>query len=233
MQTTELIYNIAFGFLIVFSVYCFSIMTWRIRFNKKYDEKLGIKTQGTRKAGGDNKYHRTESTPYLALLDLKKKFKIDPKDGIVDYGSGKGRVAIFLHDAYKANVTGVEVNEITTLEAIQNWESYKEKHKDNNISTGVTFENNVAEKYKIKDEDKIFFFFNTFHVDIFKDVVKGIEKDAELKGKEPTIILYFPTLPYVKFLQDETRFSLQESFACKGSVFPSERFSIYKYKPKQ
>lgn len=227
LEYIDLIVNILWILLLVFSTYCLALMSVRVVVNWRYDKKLGVKTQGTRIAGKSRKYNRTESTPYLALVDLHKKYDIDPQKGIVDFGSGKGRAVFMLNKLYGNQVTGVEVNATTVEDANSNLSSYSKLHSN---GSKIQFVNRIAEEYEIKENDEVFFFFNTFHVDIFSDVVKKIEEDAEKTGKNPIVILYFPTLPFVSHLYNSSKFKLEQSFCPSSSIFNSERFSIYKYK---
>ena len=226
---------------IVFSIFYFgnkfTKLIVRNAVNKASDNQLGIETRKIRKAGSSKKYRRTESTPYMALNLLAErlqendfKFKDGEEMQLVDFGSGQGRVAIVLNSKLGINVTGVEVNETTHKEAVDNYEKYKVKNTETHGV--VSFENTIAQNYEFKENDNTFFFFNSFHVDIFKEMVAKIEKHAEETGKEHRIILYYPTLPFVLHLHDESKFYLMDSFKDSGALFNRERFSIYSTKMK-
>ena len=229
------IYYAAIAFSILYFGDKFIKLIVRSKVNKEFDKNLGIETRKIRKAGSSKQYRRTESTPYMALDLLAERLQDDDlkfKDGeemqLVDFGSGQGRVAIVLNAILGINATGVEVNETTYKEAVDNYEKYKAKNpKAHGV---VSFENTIAQNYEFKENDNTFFFFNSFHVDIFKEMVAKIEKHAQETGEEHRIILYYPTLPFVLHLHEESKFYLMDSFKDKGALFNKERFSIYSTK---
>ena len=210
---------------VMFTIRSFYKIGKRVYSNKQFDKKFNIKTQGTRKAGTSNKYNRTESTPYTALLDLKENYYIPEDFGIVDYGSGKGRSTIMLHHLYKSNVTGVEVNTETCNESIANYESYKKLHK-NEVKTEVSFVNDIAENYKIKENDNVFFIFNSFHSSVLNGILEEIIKDSEENFKNPIIILYYPTKKFMKTME-KYNFIINKEIKTKHSVLSSEKFIVY------
>lgn len=213
--------------LFLHSVY---LLIRRRNANIRYDKMFGIDTRGLRDWSKGKLYNRTESTPYLALSSLTKRYKINPKDGLVDFGCGKGRVAIYLHDKYKIPVTGIELNNLTYNEAVKNVESYLDKHEMINEGT-LQIKQDYAEDYKIKENENKFFFFNPFDVSIFKKVVNNIIKDAEENNKEVEIILYYPLRSYMKFLRKETPLQLVQRIRASGSIGHREKFLIYKFTP--
>lgn len=213
--------------LFLYSVY---LLVRRRNANIRYDKMFGIDTRGLRNWSKGKLYNRTESTPYLALRSFTKKYKMNPKDGLVDFGCGKGRVAIYLHDKYKISVTGIELNNLAYSEAVKNVESYLDKHEMINDGT-LQIKQEYAEDYKIKENENKFFFFNPFHVSIFKKVVNNIIKDAEENNKEVEIILYYPLNSYMKFLRKETPFQLVQRIRASGSIGYREKFLIYKFIP--
>lgn len=210
---------------VLFTIRSFFLIGKRIYSNKKFDKKFNIKTQGTRKAGTSNKYNRTESTPYTALLDLKENYHIPENFRIVDYGSGKGRSTIMLHHLYKSNVTGVEVNSETCNESIDNYKNYKKLYK-NEVNTEVFFVNDVAENYKIKKDDNVFFIFNSFHFSILNGILEKIIRDSKENFKDPIVILYYPTKKFMKTMK-QYNFTINKEIKTRQAVLPSEKFIIY------
>ena len=90
-----------------------------------YDKLLNIHT--TEKQKGFNKsahYYRYEPTPYSALEDLFKDYHLKSSDHIVDFGCGKGRLNFFINYLFDATVSGIEMNEIFYMEAIDNLNHY-------------------------------------------------------------------------------------------------------------
>ena len=81
---------------------------------RKIDKKLGIRTVGIREWNDNNvQYNRYEPTPYKALAKLCKRYKFKDINRIVDFGSGRGRVAFYLHNRLQIPVVGIEANDKT------------------------------------------------------------------------------------------------------------------------
>lgn len=226
---TRLGFKIVDIVVILLFLWIIYLMIKRVFVNKKNDEKLGIKTTGTRSWGRGSLYNRTESTPYLALKSLSEKYTMNSGDNLVDFGSGKGRVAIYLHDKYGIPVTGIELNDLTYNEAIENVNSYVDKKGSSKYE--VRIEKEYAEKYKIKPNENKFFFFNPFDVSIFEKVVKNIIDNAIENNKEVEIILYYPLSSYQDYLTQKTPFKLHEEISASGSIGFREKFLVYKFNP--
>lgn len=207
-------------FLIVFLAYNLSALTYRNLFNKRCDKRLNVNTRGLRSWGRKSLYNRTESTPYLALHDFLKEYKFSKTDHLVDFGCGKGRVAIFFNKKCLVPVTGIELNDLTYEELKNNVESSK--------AGSVVLRKEKAEEYKIADNENKFFFFNPFSSIIFKHVVKNIVEDARNKNKDIEIILYYPLQSYKEILEDD--FEVLKEIKVRGSIGYREKFLIYKLK---
>lgn len=218
--------------LISFLVYSIMALFLRGVWSKKYDNKLNVVTTGLRSWGKGSLYNRTESTPYLALIGFSKKYSMSPKDGLVDFGCGKGRVAIFLHDKYKVPTTGIELNDLTFDEATENVESYLKANNANSVNSGIKIEKEYAEEYVIKKHENKFFFFNPFDVSIFKKVVSNIIEDAIYSNKEVELIVYYPIKSYREFLENNTQFKLSNKIVAQGAIGFTEKFLIYTFNPK-
>lgn len=216
--------------VIVLFLYCVYLLMRRGISSIRYDKMYGINTRGLRNWDKDKVYNRTESTPYPALNSFVKKYKMNDGDGLVDFGCGKGRVAIYLHHEYNISVTGVELNDLTYNEALKNVESYLSKQGKLNDDT-LKIEQEYAEDYRIKENENKFFFFNPFHISIFKKVVHNILADAKESNKEVEIILYYPLKSYRRFLEEGTPFKLVQEISAAGSIGYREKFLIYKLTP--
>lgn len=224
----SIILNIVSIIVLISFSYCIYLLKKRNTINKRYDRVFGINTRGLRSWERGSLYNRTESTPYLALSSLAQEYEMSPQDKLVDFGCGKGRVAIFLHNKFNISVTGVELNPATYDEAIENINSYMNMYGENDK---LTLSSDYAEEYEIKDDENKFFFFNPFDVSIFKKVVNNIVKNADEHNKEVEIILYYPLNTYKKFLKNETPFQLKQKIKASGAIGYREKFLIYKYKP--
>lgn len=195
-----------------------------------FDEKLAIRTGGIREWRGYSKYNRCESTPYDALEKLFQHYRLREDDRLVDFGLGRGRVAFYIHKKFNVPVTGVELHELTLEEAKENKQRYREKVAYN-LDAPLKFEYGFAENHDIHPEDNKFYFFNPFHVDIFKKVIKNIIKSADEEDKTVDIILYYPVDEYKRFLREETSFKKINKVRVNKNRY--EKFLIYRYTPEK
>lgn len=222
--------NIICGVVILAALYVGYLLLNRKLVNRRLDRELGIVTGGIRSWGRGSCHNRTESTQYLALNSFADNYKMSFDDSLVDFGAGKGRVAIFIYDRFKISVTGIELHEISYGEAVDNVNSYLGKH--GGTGKKLTVERGYAEEYRIKEKDNKFFFFNPFDVDTFKLVVANIIESSDRDNKEVDIILYYPLSCYVEFLTNETGFVLVDEIKYSGSIGSKDSFQIYRLTPQ-
>lgn len=193
----------------------------------KYEQSLGIKTSGLRewkKKGFD--YHRYEATPYQALRALFQEYKLKKTDEVVDFGCGRGRVSFYIHHHFHIPVTGIEVNDLTYDEALDNKARYRQRAK--HITAPLYFEYGLAEQYDVKETQNVFYFFNPFSVQIFEKVIKNILYSVANSKRPIDLILYYPMPDYVRFLRMHTSFRLINKVKVPGAKDPREMFKIYR-----
>src|SRR5690625_7035039 len=89
---------------------------------KKYDKQLHIRTVGLREWRNNDakKYNRYEATPYEALEVLLNSYKAPENSKLVDFGSGRGRVAFFFYGKLHKPVKGNGANDKNFEEAVKN-----------------------------------------------------------------------------------------------------------------
>lgn len=172
-----------------------------------FESLLNIKTGGEQKIDNSSlHYNRYEPTSYNVLKSLFNNYTLSPNDSFVDFGSGKGRLPIFINYMFNCNATGIEMNSYFHKEALLNKENYLKKHKNSNNT--ITFIKSFAENYKVSKEDTIFYFFNPFSIQIFMKVVDKILLSLEENKRKVQIILYYPSEDYIFFLENSTFFNL-------------------------
>lgn len=194
--------------------------------NKKYEKLFDIRTSDIREwPDGIVNYNRCESTPYKALDILFKNYKVDRIDRLIDFGSGSGRVAFYIHNRFKISVTGIEGNINVYEKSIENLESYIQKAK--NIEASIEFKHLLAEYYKIQLLDNLFYFFNPFSVEIFQEVIYNILRSVEENQRKINIIIYYPMDDYIKFLKNKTPFNLLKEIKVPDTKNSQEKFLIY------
>jgi SAM-dependent methyltransferase len=194
---------------------------------QKYEKILNIRTEGFQFGyPKDAMYHRYEPTPYNALEQLFEHYALPERAHIVDFGCGKGRVPIYLHWKFKLPTVGVEMDQKFFVEAEQNLHTYSEGLKKRFVP--ITFEHQIAERYSIKHQENVFFFFNPFSVHIFRQVVANILASYEQHIRCIDIVLYYPSPDYLYYLAYETPFENVMDVKLEGYNNENERFCIYR-----
>ena len=193
---------------------------------RKYEQSLNIRTSGMREWKNHTHYNRYEATPYKALDELFKNYRLNKTDEVVDFGSGRGRVSFYIHNRFKVPVTGVEVNDKTFEEALDNKVSYR--HKAKSIEAPIRFDFALAEQFEVDETDNKFYFFNPFSVQIFGKVIENILRSVEEEKRSVDIILYYPTAKYKKYIAKNTSFKLLNKVRVPGAQDKKEKFVIYR-----
>ncbi|MFS0781691.1 SAM-dependent methyltransferase [Bacillus sp. 1P06AnD] len=194
----------------------------------EYECLLNIETDGEQKGFHHSfHYHRYEPTPYIGLKQLFDSFQLVPGDVLVDYGSGKGRLAFFVHHTYGVQTKGIEMNEDFYAAAQENKSSYF--HKFGGDEKMVQFENCLAERYPVKKEDTVFYFFNPFSLQIFMRVIDQILQSVEEHYRDISIVLYYSSDDYQYFMENHSLFQLKKEIAITGMYERNEyeRFLVY------
>ncbi len=198
---------------------------------RKYDQMLKIRTRGLREwRDQSSQFNRYEATPYVALDKLFQAYKLKKDDEVVDFGCGRGRVPFYIHHHFQIPVTGIEVNDQTFEEALNNKATYRQQAQ--NIPAPIKLEYGFAEQYEVKETDNRFYFFNPFSVNIFKKVVGNIMGSLEEYDRSVDIILYYPLQEYKSFLKKNTPFYLMNKVRVPKATDKKEKFLIYRYKHK-
>lgn len=194
----------------------------------RYDKKFAIRTTGIKEWQGDIvHYNRCEPTPYKALDRLFQHYKLEKTDKLVDFGSGRGRVAFYIHHRFQIPVVGIEAQDDIIDEALANKKRYRMGARD--IEAPIYFEYGLAENYEIKAEDNKFYFFNPFSADIFREVLDNIMISLEENKREADIILYYPMPKYKKIMKNNPHFEIYNKVIVPNAKDKREKFIIYRY----
>ncbi|MEC1178065.1 class I SAM-dependent methyltransferase [Metasolibacillus meyeri] len=170
-------------------------------------------------------YHRYEPTPYAGLEQLFDEYILPDNAVFVDVGCGKGRVPIYIHYRFHIPVVGIEMDEKFFVEAQHNKETYLEKAKKKHVP--IAFFHMLAERYSVKSNENVFFFFNPFSLDIFRKVVANILHSFEYHPRNIHIILYYPAIDYLFYLEQDTPFTLHREVRLKDESNANERICVY------
>ena len=201
--------------------------------DRQQDKEIGINTTGLINwpAGVNLDYFRTESTSYKDLDRFIAGYDFLEKPQMIDYGSGKGRVVFYLN--YKKNIptTGIEINQVAYSHLMQNYVDYQEKFPKR--AEDILILETQAEKYRIKPEDNMFYFFNPFTVKIFEKVINNIEASLEQRPRMADVILYYPGFDYTYYLEKYSSFRhIQTIKTPMYYINNRECFKVFRYIPE-
>ena len=154
------------------------------------DLLLNINTSGIDESKEDFHHNRYEATPYEVLDCLIESGYILKESKIIDYGCGKGRVALYLNHQIGCDVIGVDYNDQLISIANEN-----KKRLDSNVEFYCV----NAEKYEITDEDS-FYFFNPFSEKILRKVINKIIISIYDNPRKVKLFFYYPDDEFIAYL---------------------------------
>ena len=131
---------------------------------QEWEQVLQIKTTGRDDSRSDAEHHPYEPTDYCVLERLANSGYITKQNTLIDYGSGKGRVSIFLANQTRCHSIGIEYDERLYERAIVNGESQAAKNR-------VSFVLGDAATFILPDNADRCFFFNPFALHTIKRVL--------------------------------------------------------------
>lgn len=134
---------------------------------QEWESVLQIKTSGRDDSRSDTEHHPYEPTDYCVLERLANSGHIRKKNTLIDYGSGKGRVSIFMAYQTGCHSIGIEYDERLYEKALINGESPATRNR-------VSFVLGDAALYELPDQADRCFFFNPFALHTIKRVLGNI-----------------------------------------------------------
>ena len=209
-----------------------NIMYMYIRDRKKntmtseqeWEQVLQIKTAGRDDSHSDAEHHPYEPTDYCVLERLANSGYITKQNTLIDYGSGKGRVSIFMANQTRCHSIGIEYDERLYERAIVNGESPAAKNR-------VSFVLGDAATYTLPDNADRCFFFNPFALHTIKRVLGNIFDSLYHHPREILLFFYYVNEEVENFLNNHVRLEAEESIQC-GDLFQErdekERILVYR-----
>jgi len=198
---------------------------------KNLDNFLNIYTKGTHELEDPSlfEYNRTESTEYRVLNKLFKNYSIQSHDKLVDFGAGKGRILFYVHYYHNIPVTGIEMNELSFADLQKNRINYFNKHSGN--ADEITLMKGLVEDYEVRPEDTLFYFFNPFSLNVFKDVMKSIQQSLRNHPRQADIIFYYPSQNLKDYIIKTTAFKELQKIETTWYRGYREHISIFRSQP--
>lgn len=185
------------------------------------DSQLNIHTTGRNDVHSDTHRYPYEPTTYTVLSRIVESGFIDTEDVVLDYGSGLGRVPIFLHDKIGCKTIGIELVSSFYESAVTNRTKYFEWINENRPnkskeaeSRDILFINGKAEDYSVPESVTACFFFNPFDIGLFRAVMKKILESFYQNPRGITLFFYYPQDAYVGFLATIPEISFVDEIDC-------------------
>lgn len=175
---------------------------------EEWERLLAIRTAGRDDSRSDGEHHPYEPTDYCVLERLANSGLIRKKNMLIDYGSGKGRVSIFLAYQIGCRSIGVEYDERLFQKAMINAESRAARQR-------VSFVLGDAATYVLPDEVDCCFFFNPFALHTLKRVLGNIFDSLQRAPRPLRLFFYYPYKDVERFLNQHWRLDAEEPVDCR------------------
>ena len=155
-----------------------------------WERALGIHTEGEDESRADRFHSPHQPTDYRVLERLAGSGLIGRDDLLIDYGSGLGRVGIFLSHVTRCRSLGVEYDERLYARALRNAAGHPR----------TAFALERAERFTVPPDANRFYFFNPFPEMILSQVLRRIGESLEKAPREVRLLAYFPVDGYARTL---------------------------------
>lgn len=174
---------------------------------QEWEQVLQIKTTGRDDSRSDAEHHPYEPTDYCVLERLANSGYITKQNTLIDYGSGKGRVSIFMANQTRCHSIGIEYDERLYGRAIMNGESPAAKNR-------VSFVLGDAATYTLPDNADRCFFFNPFALHTIKRVLGNIFDSLYHYPREILLFFYYVNEEVENFLNNHVRLEAEQPILC-------------------
>lgn len=174
---------------------------------QEWEQVLQIKTTGRDDSRSDAEHHPYEPTDYCVLERLANSGYIKKQNTLIDYGSGKGRVSIFMANQTRCHSIGIEYDERLYERAIMNGESPAAKNR-------VSFVLGDAATFTLPDNADRCFFFNPFALHTIKRVLGNIFDSLYHHPREILLFFYYVNEEVENFLNNHVRLEAEQTILC-------------------
>lgn len=188
---------------------------------REWEKRLRIHTAG-REQANSARNAPYEPTPYSVLERLRDSGWLAKGDHLLDYGCGKGRVALFCAREIGCLASGVDFS--AKLIQLAN---------DNSARSGLTdrvrFHCGAAERHPLADETA-FFFFHPFSDAVLRVVLSRILDSLYARPRPAQLIFYYPSDAYIAYLEGEPRLTPAGRIDCRDLFGDNAREELLRYR---
>ncbi|MCR5507273.1 MAG: class I SAM-dependent methyltransferase [Lachnospiraceae bacterium] len=184
------------------------------------DAKLNISTTGRNAGYSDKNNYPYEGTSYAVLDRLIEGGYISRDDHVLDYGCGKGRVAIYLNHRIGCPTMGVELMEEFYDKAVSNLERYK-KTVHIESQGDIIFIKHAAQTFEVPQYINRIFFFNPFSGAVFKSVLARVAESYYEAPRRILMFFYYPESDYLSYLARADEVMFLDEIDCMD-LFPEK-----------
>jgi hypothetical protein len=130
-------------------------------------------------------------TDWRVLRKLFPPGSVGPNDVLLEYGSGKGRVAMWVASHFQlSRIIGVELDPDLTAAAQANLEHWRGLRR----CRDVAFTCADARKYEVPDDVTIVYMFNPFMGGVFDEMVAKVTESLIRKPRPLRVIYFYPIM---------------------------------------
>jgi hypothetical protein len=142
-----------------------------------------------------NAGHAYYPISYRDLRRIMRRFEMRPgEDVFIDFGSGMGRVPIFMAMYPFRKVIGVELSGELHAIALANLERARPRL----VCTNVEFVQTDARAYTIPDDASLIYFFMPFGLDVLRDVIGNVIESGRRAPRSIQILYCYPVTGAVR-----------------------------------
>lgn len=175
-------------------------------------------------------YHRSEPTPYIALDRLIEHYQPLENAFLVDYGSGLGRINLYLNHRLELPGLGIEVDPDRVQQAWENLMSYAQTKQLPADRIDISFLGTKAEDYLPPEKANTFYLFHPFSDWIFREVLDQIVRSIDQWDRTVDIILYYPSFGYFQSLQHCSLFEEWLFVDCPWNKDERDGFWVFRHR---
>lgn len=177
-----------------------------------------LEIDGLNKANATSHYEASRFLPIRSLLRAAKSLIGSPV-GLVDCGSGKGKVLLVGMEARIPRITGVEFSSLLCKVAEANIGRYRQRIQ---YDGKVNVLNEDVGLYCISTEDNLFFLFNPFNATVLQGLIENIARSHQNYPRQIVIAIAFMNSQYRDVFSQQSLFKLHSQpvfWGCQFSLF--------------